>query len=208
MTRPPRTVLVATVLAATLAGCSSAGSTSGTGPQPVTANPALVAAAHLPVCPASATTPVPGGLPNLTLACLGHGPAVHLAGLTGKPTVVNLWGSWCGPCQQEAALLSSVYDRDRAAVRFLGVDIEDSPNSALSFGTHVTPPVRYPSVVDPEKKLLISLHFQGPPETALLDRAGKVVHIHPGVYNNRRQLLGDLATYLHVGFVGRGTTSK
>jgi thiol-disulfide isomerase/thioredoxin len=123
---------------------------------------------------------------------------VHLAGLVGMPTVVNLWGSWCGPCQQEAALLSSTYDANRAKVRFLGVDIEDDPDSALDFGTHVTPPVRYPSVVDPDKKLLLALHFPGPPETAFLNPAGKVVHIHSGQYSSAAALRADLATYLGV----------
>jgi thiol-disulfide isomerase/thioredoxin len=130
---------------------------------------------------------------------LGNGPAVHLAGLTGMPTVVNLWGSWCIPCQQEAAVLSKVYDADRGKVRFLGVDTADDPDSALDFGAHVTPPVRYPSVVDPDKKVLLGLaKAPGPPQTAFINAAGAVVHVKIGPYTSAAALRSDLATYLHV----------
>src|SRR5262245_24010299 len=39
-----------------------------------------------------------GGLPELTLSCLGGGRDVDLDTLRG-PMVVNLWASNCGPCR-------------------------------------------------------------------------------------------------------------
>jgi len=179
-----------------VAGCSSSGSMPGpTGP-----DPSLLANAHLQPCPTSSASSVPGGLPNLTLDCLGDGPAVHLAGLTGTPTVVNFWGSWCGPCQEEASILSSASHRLSARVRFIGIDVEDSDNSALDFDAHVSPPVNYPSVVDPDKKALLAMHFTGPPETLLVDSAGKIVHIHRGKYDTSAQLRNDIGKFLHVRF--------
>jgi cytochrome c biogenesis protein CcmG/thiol:disulfide interchange protein DsbE len=118
------------------------------------------------------------------------------------PTVVNLWGSWCGPCQEEASILSKASEKYRSAVRFLGIDIEDSDNSALDFDTHVTPPVHYPSVVDPDKKALLALHFTGPPETLLVNSAGEVVHAHRGKYDSPAQLHDDISKYLHIGLTG------
>ena len=44
-----------------------------------------------------------------------------MAGLAGKPTVVNIWGSWCPPCQAEEKYLSSAYNIDRGKVR-LGIE--------------------------------------------------------------------------------------
>jgi cytochrome c biogenesis protein CcmG, thiol:disulfide interchange protein DsbE len=189
----------AIVMAAALTACSSSHSSSKAGFGGVgSKSPTLLAAAHLAPCPASSATPVSGGLPNLTLPCLGNGPQVHLAGLTGKPTVVNVWGAWCGPCQSEAAFLSSTYDLVHAKVRFLGVDVEDTDNDALSFSAAVKPPVHYPSTVDPDKTVLDDLHFQGPPETLFLDRAGHVVHVHSGEYTSAAQVHADVKTYLHV----------
>jgi cytochrome c biogenesis protein CcmG/thiol:disulfide interchange protein DsbE len=194
-----RRLLAALALLAVMSGCSSAASTGSDHAGSQGAELArLVANARLAPCPASSAADLSGGLPNVTLDCLGNGPAVHLAGLRG-PAVVNVWGSWCGPCQKEAGYLSSVYDSDRGKVAFLGVDTEDEADSALDFGAHVSPPVRYPSVEDPNRKVLIDLaKAPGPPETAFVGTSGRVVHVHLGGYDSAAALRADIATYLHV----------
>ena len=159
----------------------------------------LVARAHLDPCPATGSARVARSLPDLTLPCLGAGPAVHLAGLVGKPTVVNIWGSWCGPCQAETRYLSTVYDAVRAKVRFLGVDTEDDAKSALDFAPHVSPPMRYPQVVDKDKRLLIGLKIPSAvPSTVFVDAGGRVVHISPGAYHSADSLRADIRRYLKV----------
>ena len=184
-----------------LAGCT--GSSGGAGfPEPsFSPNPKhsqLVAAAHLDKCPPSEATSVAGGLPDLTLPCLGAGPAVHLAGLVGKPLVLNIWGTWCGPCQAETRYLSSVYDELKSRVRFLGVDTEESsPDSALAFAPHVRPPMRYPSVIDNNKAVLLGLHgFVAVPSTVFVDATGKVVKQVSSPYRSAAALKADIARYL------------
>jgi thiol-disulfide isomerase/thioredoxin len=195
-----RSLLLVTAALLAVTGCSSA-SSGGAGhaaaPGPQGSN--LVKEAKLAPCPASTAADAPDGLPDLTLDCLGDGPAVHLAGLRG-PEVVNVWGSWCGPCGKEAGYLSSVYDEDRGKVSFLGIDTEDSVSHGLEFGAAVSPPVRYPSVSDPNRKFLIDLaKAPGPPETAFVGISGKVVHVHLGAYDSAAELRSDISTYLGVG---------
>ena len=182
------------------AGCtSSRGSGAGGGldlHNPTHAQ--LVARAALAPCPASTAAPVSGGLPDVTLPCLGNGPQVRLSGLAGKPTVVNLWGSWCPPCQAEMQYMSSAYDADRSAVRFLGVDTVDDADSALDFDAHVTPPVHFPSVFDENRKIALALHTEAMPDTVFLAADGRIVHNHPGEYHSTAQLQADISRYLHV----------
>ena len=193
---------VAGVLAvmALVAGCS--GSSSGVVPVPsFSPNPKhseLVARAHLDRCPPSRSASVAGGLPDVTLPCLGNGPAVHLSGLGGKPLVVNVWGSWCGPCTQEARYLSAVYDAMKGHVRFLGVDDEDDPDSALDFAAHVDPPMRYPSVVDDNKQVLVAMSTSEVPITLFVDADGHLVHRNFGPYHDAASLRADIAHYLGV----------
>jgi cytochrome c biogenesis protein CcmG, thiol:disulfide interchange protein DsbE len=159
----------------------------------------LVARAALDPCPASSSAHPRKSLPNLTLPCLGRGPAVHLSGLSGAPTVINIWGSWCGPCQAETGYLSTVYDAAHGKVRFLGVDTEDDPKSALDFAPHVTPPMRYPQVVDKDKRVLIGLNIpSNVPSSVFVDASGRVVHVFPGAYHSADALRADINRYLRV----------
>src|SRR5437870_2898562 len=48
-----------------------------------------------------------------------------LVELRGKPVVVNIWGSWCGPCIAEAPDLARISAAFRGRVQFVGVDISD-----------------------------------------------------------------------------------
>jgi len=195
-----RVTCLLVVAIALLAGCSSSAPSSFRPdfPKPPSYEQ-LVAKAGLDPCPASAATHPRKSLPDLTLPCLGHGPAVHLSGLTGTPTVVNIWGSWCGPCQAETRYLSSVYDAAKGKVRFLGVDTEDDPKSALDFAPHVSPPMRYPQVVDKDKKLLIGLNLPSAvPTTVFVDASGRVVHITHAPYRNTTSLRTDIQHYLGV----------
>ena len=189
--------LAASVLVAATACSSQAAVTPG--PNGTTPDlTKLIMAAHLRPCPSSSTAAVTGGLPDVTLSCLGHGPSVHMAGLTGQPTVINIWGSWCIPCQAEEKFLSSAYNAVHRQVRFLGVDTVDQADSALDFDAHVQPPVHFPSVFDPDKKVLLGLHFPGPPETVYLDAAGHVVHVNRVPYTSTKQVTHDIAAYLHI----------
>ena len=64
------------------------------------------------------------------------GDQFDLADLAGKIVVINVWGSWCGPCRTETPDLVRVA-RQRAAqgIRFVGIDTRDNLQAAQAF-TH------------------------------------------------------------------------
>jgi thiol-disulfide isomerase/thioredoxin len=105
------------------------------------------------------------------------GQPLRLAAYRGHVVVLNFWGSWCTPCRSEAPALGTLarqlYDK---GVRFVGVDIRDQPDSALSFMQ--TFRVGYPSFNDPNDE--IALEFRGTvtpaaiPTTLVIDRTGQV----------------------------------
>jgi cytochrome c biogenesis protein CcmG, thiol:disulfide interchange protein DsbE len=144
-------------------------------------------------CPPSdpSRAPVDGGLPDITLPCLGGGRDVHLAGLRGKPTVVNLWASWCIPCREELPVLQEFYERADGRVRMLGVDFEDTrPAAALSLLQHTG--VSYPQVADFSKAIDRAVGPHPVPTTVLVDASGRVVAKLPLQITSA----GQLATFV------------
>ena len=114
-----------------------------------------------------------GSLPDLTLACLGTGPARAVSAGDGRPTVVNLWASWCAPCVREMPLLQGTADRAGAAVRFVGVDVQDEPDSAA--GLLEFTKVNYDQYADPDGEVRSALRAVGLPVTVVFDAQGREV---------------------------------
>jgi thiol-disulfide isomerase/thioredoxin len=123
-----------------------------------------------------------GGMPDLTLPCLGGGPDVDLAGLQG-PMVINLWASWCGPCKEEMPALEEFHQRYAGQVGVLGVDYQDpQPEAALKLARKVG--VTYPLVADPGGDLNAQDPvpvIRGLPYLLFLDAEGNVATVPGGV---------------------------
>lgn len=130
---------------------------------------------------------VDGGLPDVTLPCLGGGRAVHLAGLRGEPMVLNLWASWCTPCRDELPVLQEFYERADGKVAMLGVDFEDTrPAAALALLR--SSGVTYPQVADFDKSIDQALGPHPVPMTVLVSPEGEVVAKLPLEITSAEQL--------------------
>jgi thiol-disulfide isomerase/thioredoxin len=134
---------------------------------------ALRARAGLEPCrPTGTVAAASGGLPSVTLPCLGGGPSVDLAGLRG-PMVVNLFAQWCGPCRKELPYYQRLHRAGRGAVSVLGVDYLDTqPGRALQLaaGSGVT----FPLLADPDGRLRRDLKVRGLPGIVFVDADGTV----------------------------------
>lgn len=181
---------------ALLEGCSGGGPSPH--PAPTGDLPSLLRRAALQPCPSTdpASPAAPAGLPDVTLACIGPGPGVTLSALRGKPTLVNVYGTWCGPCGREAGFLSQAAAADRGRVRFLGVDTTDTADAALGYAAATDPPAHYPLVSDPQGTVVRHYPPTGPPMTLFVDPSGTVVHVTRGPYASTAALQADVARYL------------
>ena len=118
----------------------------------------------------------------------------RIAALKGYPVVANVWASWCGPCRFEFPVLQKLSARYGKRVAFLGVNSQDSDDSASTFLKEA--PVPYPSYTDPDKKIADSLGATlGLPDTAFYDSAGKLVYLKQGPYAHDSELEEDVQRY-------------
>ncbi|MBT2406804.1 MULTISPECIES: TlpA disulfide reductase family protein [unclassified Streptomyces] len=101
--------------------------------------------------------------------------------LKGKVVVLNVWGSWCPPCRDEAKYFAKVSKELEAAgqpVAFVGINTRDnSKQNAVAFEENFG--ITYPSLYDPDGKLMLrfpkgTLNPQSIPSTVVLDKEGKI----------------------------------
>ena len=77
-----------------------------------------------------ATVPIGGTLPEATLHGL-NGPPRMLSFYRGKPLIINVWASWCGPCRQEMASLERLAWHDEARhFAIIGISTDDDAAEA------------------------------------------------------------------------------
>lgn len=154
--------MIAAVMGVSAAGCSDLSSTSGgayvTGDGQITVWPAA-----------------------------DRGDALRLSGETldggtwsmdqagGKPVVVNVWWSNCGPCRTEMPMLQAAEEELAGAAVFVGINTRDnSADNGLAFERSIG--VTYPSIYSPDGKALLAIPRlpRALPSTVVLDAQGRM----------------------------------
>jgi thiol-disulfide isomerase/thioredoxin len=117
-------------------------------------------------------------VPALTLSCLGDGAAVDLRMLRGEPAVLNLWASWCQPCQTELPAFQRLYATAGSTLRVLGVVTRDNADPAKRLAAALG--LRFPSVLDSDSRLQKALGRPVVPMTVLLRPDGRIATVYSG----------------------------
>ncbi|MFI6448671.1 TlpA family protein disulfide reductase [Kitasatospora sp. NPDC050543] len=171
-TRPRLRLAAATAAAAALvlAGCSSSGSSAGADGQigfvKSKGGRSTAAIGHRQDAPDISGTTLDGA-------------KVALSDYKGKVVVLNVWGSWCGPCRSEAPYLQQIWEKYKdQGVQFLGINTRDvDPANAIRFEQEKG--ITFPSLYDPSGLEIAkfpkgSLNPQSIPTTLVVDREGKL----------------------------------
>ncbi len=116
--------------------------------------------------------------PDFTLRTM-EGPNLRLQEQRGRVVLVNFWATWCGPCRQELPQLNKLYDKYRGSgFVLLGVNIDDDARTATELATKLG--VRFPVLLDTDKKVSRLYDMSAMPATLMIDRDGRVRYIHRG----------------------------
>ena len=198
-----RAVLVL-LLAAALTACTSDGGRIDVRPPDIDVDtPALrevKARIGMEDCEPGTGEPVEGGLPELTLPCLGGGPDIELSSLRG-PVVINLWQAFCEPCREEMPALEEFHQQYGDRVPVLGIDFNDvHPDSALALAEETG--ATYPSIADPGGELMAEEAFavarRGLPAFVFVDAEGKVVAQDSGGVESVAEIKAKVAEHLGI----------
>jgi thiol-disulfide isomerase/thioredoxin len=122
------------------------------------------------------------GMPALVLTEFDGAAQTSLSqAARGRPVVVNLWASWCGPCRQEMPMLAAAQQRE-SAVGFLFVNQGESHGAVQVYLTDQDLPLRE-VLLDVGSKLGPAVGSRGLPTTLFYDIEGRLVDAHFGVLN-------------------------
>ena len=102
---------------------------------------------------------------------------VTTADYPGKVIVLNVWGSWCGPCRKEAPDLVEASKDTAKTAAFVGINIRDpNPEAARAFVRAFQVP--YPHIYDPNGRELLkfsgTVPANGIPTTLIIDQQGRI----------------------------------
>lgn len=104
-----------------------------------------------------------------------EGNPLSTATYAGQIIVLNVWGSWCGPCRKEAPDLVTAAAAMKGKAQFIGINTRDnSAQTAQAFERSFG--IEYPSFFDRTGELLLKLNDLPPsaiPSTLVLDTQGR-----------------------------------
>ncbi len=119
-------------------------------------------------------------LPDLVLPTLDTGRPVRLhEAAAPAPVLVNIFASWCAPCEIEHPVL---VDLKKQGVRIVGVAYKDAPENTKAFIGRLGDPYAE-RLVDRDGRGGIELGVTGVPETYLVGADGKILAKHTGPLN-------------------------
>ena len=129
------------------------------------------------------------------LKCLDGKSTIDIGQIKG-PALVNVWGSWCGPCKDEMPIFVDFYSKYKEKVSLIGIsveeaDLQDARDFVKLYG------MSWPNLNDPNGSTRGTLGM-GVPITLFIDAQGAVVYRKIGVVTTIEELERDTQKHLGV----------
>ena len=132
---------------------------------------------------------------GIQLDCLDGSTGLQLGALQG-PMIVNVCGSWCGPCKEEIPILRSFYEKAKDKVALIGVDVEEA---RVEDGRKFVEEngITWPNLYDSDGRSR-EYFGMGVPVTWFIAADGSVAGKKIGVFKNEAELIAMANKYLGV----------
>lgn len=116
--------------------------------------------------------------PNFKLETL-NGEKVELRDLRGKVVLINFWGTWCKPCQEEMPAIQKVYDKYKEeGFEVLAVNLGESELAITKFRDSTN--VDFPILKDKDSLVTEIYGVYLLPASFFINRDGEIVKTFEG----------------------------
>ncbi|MGB5397328.1 MAG: TlpA disulfide reductase family protein [Gammaproteobacteria bacterium] len=109
----------------------------------------------------------------------GDKKTIALKDYRKKVVYVDFWASWCTPCKQSFPWMSEMQKRyKKEGLEIIAINVDKDRSLATEFLEQSVP--GFTIAYDPEGKVAESYDLSVMPSSFLIDRKGKLVHVHKG----------------------------
>jgi thiol-disulfide isomerase/thioredoxin len=124
---------------------------------------------------AAIAAPVEQGATLLDATLQGlNGPARKLSEFRGRPLIINVWASWCGPCREEMASLERLAWRSESRYfAIIGISTDDDADRAKDLLKQINATIS--QFIDKDLRMESMLGASRLPLTVLIDGNGRVL---------------------------------
>jgi len=99
-----------------------------------------------------------------------EGGDIKLSAYRGRPVLINLWATWCGPCRREMPALERLAKEQGGKLAVIAIDQREDPSLVQSYVKRFG--VTFAVGVDNDQRLGTDLHLIGLPSSFFVDRNG------------------------------------
>lgn len=131
--------------------------------------------------------------PDFTLKTL-EGETVTLSKNDGKPSLINLWASWCPPCKVEMPHLQEAYEKYGDQVNFHMVNLTSLDNKDKMVKYIKDEKYTFPVLLDETGKVGEEYMAFSIPQTYIVDENGQVIEKITGAMTKEQleEIMKDL----------------
>lgn len=129
------------------------------------------------------------------LTLLNGESAKKLDELKGKVIYIDFWASWCPPCVKSFPFMNQLNNELKdQGLHVIGVNLDEKVSDAKAFLEQY--PAQFSVVTDPTKQCAKELQVMAMPTSFIIDKTGKIRHIHKGFRMDESEKLRSLVTEL------------
>jgi thiol-disulfide isomerase/thioredoxin len=133
-------------------------------------------------------------IPNVNVVDV-NGQSIALADYmkNGKPKIVSLWATWCGPCRMELNALKAVYPKWKKnyGIEIIAISVDVPAMAGRAKKMFETNAWNYTFMHDNKQELLSALGIQSIPYSMLIDGNGNIKSVQVGYHAGYEKEMED-----------------
>jgi peroxiredoxin len=121
-----------------------------------------------------------------------RGDTITLRSFQGQPVLLNVWATWCIPCQQEMPAIERLHGIFAdSGLKVIAVSVDEAGSNADVQRFITTYGLQFTVARDPDKRVSQTFRTLGVPETFLIDRHGKIARRWIGEFDPMSEAVKD-----------------